>query len=65
MQRNVKKLTSFLKKKSHRRFSKKTIDGLFENREQFIIDNFFMKFTPFEKTGSIGKDFISLRNLII
>ena len=29
------------------------------------MDTFLLKITPFEKTGSIGKTFISLGNLII
>ena len=38
---------------------------LFEFVEQFISDNFLLRLTGFEKTGSIGKTFISLGNLII
>ena len=39
--------------------------NLFEFLEQLVIDNFFMKLTQFEKTGSERKDVISLGNLII
>ena len=35
---------------------------LFEFQEQFIIDTFFIKSTQLQKTGSIGKFFIQLRN---
>ena len=38
---------------------------LFEVAEQFMMDTFMLKLTQFEKTGSIGKTFISLGNLII
>ena len=38
---------------------------LFEFVEQFIMDTFLLKLTQFEKTGSIGKTFISLVKLII
>ena len=39
---------------------------LLEILEQFAIDSFwFFKKNQFEKTGSIGKTFISLGNLII
>ena len=38
---------------------------LFEFVDQFIMDNFLLKLTQFEKTGSKGKIFISLGNLII
>ena len=39
---------------------------LFKFVEQFMTDIFFLlKFTQFEKTGSILKTFISLGNLII
>ena len=38
---------------------------LFEFEEQFMMDTFLLKLTQFEKTGSIGKIFISLENLII
>ena len=33
--------------------------------KQFMMDTFMLKLTQFEKTGSIGKTFISLGNLII
>ena len=33
--------------------------------KQFMMDTFLLKLTQFEKTGSIGKTFISLGNLII
>ena len=36
---------------------------LFEFVENFMMDIFFVKIDPFEKTGSIGKTLISLRNL--
>ena len=38
---------------------------LFEIVEQFMMDNFVIKSNQFEKTGSIGKTFISLGYLII
>ena len=38
---------------------------LFEFVEQFMMNIFLLKLTQFEKTGSIGKPFISLGNLII
>ena len=38
---------------------------LFQFVEQFKMDTFLLKLTQFEKSGSIGKTFISLRNLII
>ena len=38
---------------------------LFEFVEQFMMDTFMIKITQFEKTGSIGKTFISLGNLMI
>ena len=38
---------------------------LFELVEQFIMESFLLKLTQFEKTGSKGKTFISLGNLII
>ena len=37
---------------------------LFEFVEKFIMEIFLLKLTQFEKTGSIGKTFISLGNLI-
>ena len=60
-----KKLLSF--EKINLRISQKKIMALnlFEFLEQLIIDNFFLKLTQFEKTGSIRKDYISLRSLII
>ena len=33
--------------------------------KQFMMDTFMLKLTQFEKTGSIGKTFFSLGNLII
>ena len=33
---------------------------LFEVVKQFMMDTFLLKLTQFEKTGSIGKTFISL-----
>ena len=38
---------------------------LFELVEQFMMDTFLLKITQFENTGSIGKTYISLGNLII
>ena len=38
---------------------------LVEFVDQFMIDTFFIKLNQFEKTGSMGKTFISLGNLII
>ena len=38
---------------------------LFEFVEQFTMDTFLFKKTQFEKTGSIGKTFISVGYLII
>ena len=40
---------------------------LFEFIEQFMMESFLvkLKLTQFAKTGSIGKTFISLENLII
>ena len=38
---------------------------LFEFLDQFMIGTFLIKLTQFEKTGSIGKLFISLENLKI
>ena len=38
---------------------------LFKFAEKIRMDNFSLKVTQFEKTGSIGKTFISLGNLII
>ena len=38
---------------------------LLEFQEQFMIDIWLIKITQFTKTGSIGKSFISLGNLII
>ena len=37
---------------------------LFELVEQFMMDTFLLKLTQFEKTGSIGINFLSLGNLI-
>ena len=37
---------------------------LFEILEQFMMGNFLLKLTQFEKTGSIQKTFFSLGNLI-
>ena len=39
--------------------------NLFEFVEQFMMDIFLLKSTQFVKTGSIGKTFILLGNLII
>ena len=38
---------------------------LFEFGEQFMMDTFLLNINQFEKTGSKGKTFISLGNLII
>ena len=38
---------------------------LFEFLEQIMIDTFSIKLTQFEKTGSIGKNFISVGTSII
>ena len=38
---------------------------LFEFAEQFMMDTCLLKLNQYEKTGSIGKTFISLGNLII
>ena len=38
---------------------------LFEFVQQFMMDTVLIKLTKFQKTGSIGKTFISLGNLII
>ena len=38
---------------------------LFEIVEQFIMDNFLLKLTQFEKIGPIVITFISMENLII
>ena len=38
---------------------------LFELQEHFLMVTFLIKITQFEKTGSIGKTFISLVNSII
>ena len=38
---------------------------LFEFVGKFIVDTFLLKLTQFEKTGLIGKTFISLGNLVI
>ena len=38
---------------------------LFEAVEQLMMDTFLLKLTQFEKTGSIGKTFISLGYMII
>ena len=38
---------------------------LFEIVQQFMMDTVLLKLTKFQKTGSIGKTFISLGNLII
>ena len=35
----------------------------FEFQEQFMLDTFLINLTQFEKTGSLGKSFISLGNL--
>ena len=38
---------------------------LFEFQKHFTIDNFLIQLTQFEKTGSIGKIFTWLSNLVI
>ena len=38
---------------------------LFEFVKKFMMDTFLLKLTQIEKTGSVGKIFISLGNLII
>ena len=38
---------------------------LFELVEQFMIDTFLITLAQYEKIGSIGRNFISLGNLII
>ena len=38
---------------------------LFDFQETFMVVNFFMKLTQFEKIGPIGKIFIALENLKI
>ena len=55
--KNKQKLTGFFKNLQLLHF--------FEFVEQFMMDIFMLKLTQFEKTGSIGKTFISLGNLII
>ena len=60
------KLTCFFHKSSTFEFRRKkqTALKLFELIEQFMMDTFLLKLTQFEKTGSKGKTFISLGNLI-
>ena len=38
---------------------------LFEINEQFMTGDFLIEINQFEKTGSIGKNYISLRKLMI
>ena len=38
---------------------------LFEFVKQFMMDTFLLNLTQFEQTGSLGKNLISLGNLII
>ena len=62
-----KKIDLFLLKCSTFEFRTKKLMALklFEFVEQFLMHTFLFKLTQFGKTGSMGKTFISLGNLII
>ena len=64
--RKLKKKRLYFKNLQLLNFEEK-IDGLkfFEFVKPFVMNTFMLKLTQFEKTGSIGKTFISLGNLII
>ena len=56
----------FLKKSNFRIYMKRKMAvKLFEFLEQFMIEKFSIKITQFEKTRSIDKNLVPLRNLQI
>ena len=65
-ERKTEKKRLVFQKSSNCEFRQKQMMAfkLFEFVEQVMIATFLLKLTPFEKTGSIGKTFVSLRKLM-
>ena len=63
--RKLKKTCFFFKNLQLLKFEKIMASELFEFVEQFMMDTLMLKLAQVEKTGSIGKIFISQENLII
>ena len=65
--RKLKKNRRFFQKSStfESRRKKQMALKLFEFVEKFMMNTSMIKLTQFEKTGSMGKTFISLENLTI